>query len=70
MLHPLEMPGLDALVRELDILIRARYPLAWLTVRVTVVASGLVPDVAPRRPQGATLQVGAVTWSRVLLNRR
>ncbi len=62
MLYPLETPGLDALVCELDILIRARYPL---------IAVGTFEEVRFRRLMAAVARLerhkakGLFIWSRV-----
>jgi hypothetical protein len=62
MIHSLEMPGLDTLVRDLDILIRARYPLIAVSTfeetrfrRLMTAVSGLERHRAK----------GLFLWSRV-----
>ncbi len=62
MLHPLEMPSLDALVRELDILIRARYPLIAVSTFEEVRFRRLMAAVAGLERHRAK---GLFVWSRI-----
>ncbi|HZS00048.1 MAG TPA: hypothetical protein VFE37_15145, partial [Chloroflexota bacterium] len=59
--HPLDTPALEALVRELDVLIRARYPLIAVTSFEELRFRRLMAAVAQLERHRAK---GLYTWSR------